>query len=219
MLHRTRDLPDPPAEQTLISAIRAHISPNSAIVVGQGIHTQCRTAACSSLKRQEISALTGPCRGNARHFGRAAAPRRRTGQGSRGKTVGMGDHRADETSRRWCSSVPGLGPITAKAAIVATVGDPEAIQIRSTVRGLARPRAAATTVERRQGSDWEASASEETAISGGCWCTAARAIVGMAEAVGYAQNAMDRTAVGAARPAMWQPWPTPISLRTSPGRS
>jgi hypothetical protein len=101
-------------------------------------------------------------------------------------------HRADETSRR-LQSVPGLGPITA-SAIVATVGS-EAIQIRSTVRGLARPRAA-TTVEWRQGKiggHQQARRRLYPAVagarrSGDRW---------MAEAVGYAQNAMDRAAVGA----------------------
>ena len=46
----------------------------------------------------------------------------------------------------------------------------EAIQIRTTVRGLARPRAS-TTVERRQGEIGGHQQARRTAISGGCWCT------------------------------------------------
>jgi hypothetical protein len=71
----------------------------------------------------------------------------------------------------------------------------EAVQIRSTVRGLARPRAAAT-VERRQrtfGGHQQARRRLYPAVAGArrsCdrW---------LAETVGYAQNAMDRAAIGA----------------------
>lgn len=71
----------------------------------------------------------------------------------------------------------------------------EAIQIRSTVRGLARPRAS-TTVKRQQGEiggHQQARRRLYPAVAGArCSCDR-----WMAEAVGYAQNAMDRAAVGA----------------------
>jgi hypothetical protein len=71
----------------------------------------------------------------------------------------------------------------------------EAIQIRSTVRGLARPRAS-TTVERRQGAiGWHRQARRRLYPTvAGTRCSCDR---WMAGAAGYAQNAMDRAAIGA----------------------
>jgi Transposase IS116/IS110/IS902 family len=124
-------------------------------------------------------------------------------------------HRADETSRR-LQSVPGLGPITA-SAIVATVGDPK--QFKSGRQfaawlGLVPQQRSSGGKERLGG----IGASEETAISGGCWYTVlVRSLdggSGRLRTKRHGSNGYWR--VG---PPMLQRWPTPTSLRASPGRS
>src|ERR1700730_17116243 len=98
----------------------------------------------------------------------AAQLRRVAEQVKEGEVKLLAWHRADETSRR-LQSVPGLGPITA-SAIVATVGDPK--QFKSGRQfaawlGLVPQQRSSGGKERLRGIS-----SEETAISGGCWCAA-----------------------------------------------
>jgi hypothetical protein len=97
MLHRTRDL--------LIRQRSSLISHSCAFCRirhrGWTRHPQCRRAAWSS-RNGRRSAPTGARGGNARHFGHAAARRRRTGQGSRSKTVGMASGRRDKPPLAKC---------------------------------------------------------------------------------------------------------------------
>jgi hypothetical protein len=128
-------------------------------------HPQWRKAAWSS-RNGRRSAATGARRGNARHFGGAAALRRRTGQGSRSKTVGKASVRRDKPSLAECP-----WPWT-------DYGKRDSRERRrchrnsnpvdSSRRGSASCLNNGRAVARN---DWVASASEETAISGGCWCT------------------------------------------------
>ena len=101
-------------------------------------------------------------------------------------------HRADETSRR-LQSVPGLEPITASAT-VATVGDPK--QFKSGRQfaawlGLV-PQQWSSGGKERLGGHQQARRRLYPAVAGArCSCDR-----WMAEAVGYAQNAKDRAAIG-----------------------
>ena len=207
MLHRTRDLLIR-QRSSLISAIRAHFA-EFGIVVGQGIRNVERLLALlETAGDQRLPALA------AEMLSSLAAQLRHVAEQVKEVEVKLlAWHRADETSRR-LQSVPGLGLITA-SAIVATVGI-RAIQIRSTVRGLARPRAA-TTVERRQGTIGGISKRGDGYIRR-LLVHGARAIVGWRK-----WSATHKTpwisGCRRAGPPMLQRWPTPISLRASPGRS
>jgi transposase len=186
MRHRTRDLLIR-QRSSLISAIRAHFA-EFGIVAGQGIRNGERLLGLlETAGDQRLPALAAEMRGI------LAAQLRCVAEQVKEVEVKLSArHRSDETSRR-LQSVPGLGPITA-SAIVASVGDAAAIQIRSTVRGVARPRAS-TTVERWQGTiGWHQQARRRrypAVVGARCSCDR------WVAAVGYAQNAMDRAAIGA----------------------
>jgi Transposase IS116/IS110/IS902 family len=125
-------------------------------------------------------------------------------------------HRADETSRR-LQSVPGLGPTTA-SAIVATVGDPKQFksgrQFAAWLGLVPQQRSSGGNAT----SDWGALASEETAISGGCWCTVlVRSLDGGSGRLRTKRHGS--SGYWHAGPPMLQRWPMPTSLRASPGRS
>jgi len=124
-------------------------------------------------------------------------------------------HRADETSRR-LQSVPGLGPITASAIVRDRRRSEASFKSGRQFRGLARPRAAAT-VERRQrtlGGHQQARRRVYPAVAGArCSCDR-----WLAEAAGYAQNAMDRAAIGTPAHQCCNGGLRPTSLRASPGR-
>jgi transposase len=210
MLHRTRDLLIR-QRSSLISAIRAHFA-EFGIVVGQGIRNVERLLALlETAGDQRLPALA------AEMLGILAAQLRYVAEQVKEVEVKLlAWHRADETSRR-LQSVPGLGPITA-SAIVATVGDPK--QFKSgrqfaawlgLVPQRSNGRAAAKNV-------WGASASEEMAISGGCWCTVlVRSLDGGSGLLRTKRHGS--SGCWRAGPPMSQRWPTPTSLRASPGRS
>jgi transposase len=208
MLHRTRDLLIR-QRSSLISAIRAHFA-EFGIVVGQGIRNVERLLALlETAGDQRLPALA------AEMLGILAAQLRYVAEQVKEVEVKLlAWHRADETSRR-LQSVPGLGPITA-SAIVATVGDPK--QFKSGRQfaawlGLV-PQQRSSGGKERLG----ASASEETAISGGCWCTVpVRSLAGGSGRLRTKRHGS--SSYWHAGPPMLQRWPTPTSLRASPGRS
>jgi transposase len=187
MLHRTRDLLIR-QRSSLISAIRAHFA-EFGIVVGQGIRNVERLLGLlESAGDQRLPALA------AELLGILAAQLRDVAERVKEVEVKLlAWHRADETSRH-LRSVPGLGPITA-SAIVATVGD--ASQFKSGRQFAARlglvPQQRSSGGKERLGGHQQTRRRLHPALAGArrscdCW---------MAEAVGHAQNAMDRAAVGA----------------------
>jgi transposase len=209
MLHRTRDLLIR-QRSSLISAIRAHFA-EFGIEVGQGIRNVERLLALlETAGDQRLPAL------EAEMLGILAAQLRRVAEQVKEVEVKLlARHRADETSRR-LQSVPGLGPITA-SAIVATVGDPK--QFKSGRQfaawlGLVPQQRSSGGKEGLGG----IGASEETGISGGCWYTVlVRSLDGGSGRLRTKRHGS--SGYWRVGPPMLQRWPTPTSLRASPGRS
>jgi transposase len=208
MLHRTRDLLIR-QRSSLISAIRAHFA-EFGIVVGQGIRNVERLLALlETAGDQRLPALA------AEMLGILAAQLRRVAEQVKEVEVKLlAWHRADETSRR-LQSVPGLGPITA-SAIVATVGDPK--QFKSGRQfaawlGLVPQQRSSGGKERLGGIGKRGDGYIRRLLVHG-----ARAIVGWRKR-SATHKRHGSSGCWRAGPPMLQRWPTPTSLRASPGRS